>query len=645
MRPIFLHQFKANPSGLAKGLPAAATFLSSGTTGEQRSTVVFSAEGLANYKKRSLETIEWVLAHHLTGSSPGKLYSLIPSIEEWKTSSLARMVHWFGEKYGIEYIENSEGIPSNKPVWVFGTALHYAQTIEQHKPKKLHPKTLLFETGGFKGKRSQVSKADLYQSISRFFKLEENNIISEYGSCELSAQAYDSPYLPGNQTRRFCFHPSVKVGVLEGGSQIACEGVGSLSVDDPLRADIGAPIITEDLVELNSAGQFNLLGRVNPKKLRGCSLFAEADHEQRSLKNKTSKNSELEVSNNVDSRIKPSFVPHNVDFLKAQQRAKKLDKILSNKDLQKKFEQTLTEEITSAPAARKALDCFLIRPLAEISDSLEQVYLNAFGSCSPRKWDVILPGNHSIAGWEPLLLAAIFDKEVNVYLPPVEQVRKSCKFFIEEVLSLCGARVLAHNRDWTPSAAKEACEQESCGVLVFGRDATIDWFSRHTSRLAGHGTKVMGVQAELLDTFKIKELISANFSLGQTGCLEARFLVVQEPPTADFIQSLHREFLGFWGQPLTMQQQQALLHEKNAFETMHPEAVFYPHQGSVLPIFLSSANTLDEVLSSAQFCLPIITQKTFSKIKNKQSVLVTTVTEQTKSIVFNGVHQGNGFFI
>src|SRR5690606_5820376 len=110
---------------------------------------------------------------------------------------------------------------------------------------------------------------ELYTALAARFGLTTDDIISEYGMCELAAQAYD---VAAGGHRRLRFPPWVRCGVVTGPGVIASAGEGALVVWDPQRIDVPAPIRTEDLIALDEDGGFRLLGRLGGAPLRGCSL-------------------------------------------------------------------------------------------------------------------------------------------------------------------------------------------------------------------------------------------------------------------------------------------------------------------------------------------------------------------------------------
>lgn len=261
----------------------ARVFRSSGTTGNDRSIVRFSAAGLASYREDSAHSFYMIL-RAVTGKEPGEFagVSLIPPVSEWPDSSLAQMVEWLGDVAPVRYASAVELVSilranEGRPIWLFATAFHLVDLFDQADGKdlRLPPGSVVIETGGTKGRTRSVTREELYGDIEAILGVPERHIISEYGMCELAAQAYDYVALGETAARRFRFPEWVKTSVVTGPQEVREFGRGALVVEDPRRIDVPWAIRTEDLVELNDDG-FRLLGRIPSSPLKGCSLLAES---------------------------------------------------------------------------------------------------------------------------------------------------------------------------------------------------------------------------------------------------------------------------------------------------------------------------------------------------------------------------------
>jgi hypothetical protein len=151
----------------------------------------------------------------------------------------------------------------------------------------LPPGSRVLETGGYKGRSREVSRAELYAGITRCLGIPTSHIISEYGMSELSSQAYDA-IVPGTSTpaaadnarpfapsRHFRFPPWARARVMspEDGREVADGEVGLLRVVDLANVRSVMAVQTEDLVIRRGEG-FVLLGRLPRAEAKGCSLLA-----------------------------------------------------------------------------------------------------------------------------------------------------------------------------------------------------------------------------------------------------------------------------------------------------------------------------------------------------------------------------------
>ncbi len=128
----------------------------------------------------------------------------------------------------------------------------------------------VMETGGMKGQRREMTRAELHETLQQAFKLP--SIHSEYGMTELFSQAYaqgGSIFAPC-QTMRvvateindpFCLVPPGRTGVL--------------NIIDLANVDSVSFIQTEDVGRVFENGHFEVLGRLDAAEMRGCNLMVE----------------------------------------------------------------------------------------------------------------------------------------------------------------------------------------------------------------------------------------------------------------------------------------------------------------------------------------------------------------------------------
>ena len=111
-KPYFPVEFLKNDAArFYKNPKAHRTFLSSGTSSDQRSRSIFSEDGLELYKASAIRSFLPVYKSFF-GSQERKCISLIPPVSEWQDSSLAQMVAWFGEQFELSYVSSKEELQS-----------------------------------------------------------------------------------------------------------------------------------------------------------------------------------------------------------------------------------------------------------------------------------------------------------------------------------------------------------------------------------------------------------------------------------------------------------------------------------------------------------------------------------------------------
>lgn len=178
-----------------------------------------------------------------------------------------------------------------EPVCVLGTAFGLVQLLEALDQVagriQLAPGSRVLETGGYKGRSRALPRAELYAWIGRALGVPPSHIVSEYGMCELSSQAYDlviSKDLrhpePDSATRppsgrQFRFPPWARALVIspETGREVGVGEAGLLRVVDLANVWSVLAVQTEDLVRRQAQG-FEYLSRAQASEWRGCSWMS-----------------------------------------------------------------------------------------------------------------------------------------------------------------------------------------------------------------------------------------------------------------------------------------------------------------------------------------------------------------------------------
>lgn len=130
--------------------------------------------------------------------------------------------------------------------------------------------TILMETGGMKGRKEEMTRAQVHAMLSAAFP--GAPIHSEYGMTELLAQAY------ARDNGLFQCPPWMKVLLREEDDPFALHQAGNsrgvINVIDLANLYSCSFIATDDAGRLHPDGRFEVLGRVDHSEVRGCSLMA-----------------------------------------------------------------------------------------------------------------------------------------------------------------------------------------------------------------------------------------------------------------------------------------------------------------------------------------------------------------------------------
>lgn len=248
-----------------------AMFKSSGTTGQKRSTnYIASLKGYHELAKSIFE-------HKFGPLSQYKILALLPNYQANPHSSLISMVEAFGrlsgngvDFYGLNFEKLAQDIEAHKKSGSSQKLLLFSVSFALEQMAMSQPldlsALLVIETGGMKGLKTEGSKEQFLNLISQKLKIAE--LYSEYGMTELQSQAYADPLL-------FTTPYSMKVMArsLDDPFAVASSGRGCANVIDLGNYTTCSFIATDDLVEIDAEGRFQLMGRLQGADLRGCNLL------------------------------------------------------------------------------------------------------------------------------------------------------------------------------------------------------------------------------------------------------------------------------------------------------------------------------------------------------------------------------------
>ena len=204
--------------------------------------------------------------------------ALLPSYLEREGSSLIYMVNDLITKSNHKdsgfYLNNLEQLANKiielenegQNVLLIGVTYALLDLIEY---KKFNLKnTIIMETGGMKGKRKEIIREELHQTLCDGFGV--NTIHSEYGMTELLSQAYSL----GNGIFECPLWMDVLIRDTEDAFQYVENGkTGGINVIDLANINSCSFIATQDLGKKHQNMTFEVLGRFDNSDIRGCNLM------------------------------------------------------------------------------------------------------------------------------------------------------------------------------------------------------------------------------------------------------------------------------------------------------------------------------------------------------------------------------------
>ena len=249
-------------------------FWSSGTTGNETSKHFIKDATL--YERSFLHAF----AHFYGNPEEYCFLALLPNYLEQKHSSLIYMMNYFitASKhtesgfylYNYEALYNKIVVLNAKKVKTILFGVSYALLDFASQFTLENSDLLVFETGGMKGRRSEMVKAELHAILCRAFGVKQ--IHSEYGMCELLSQAYS------NGNNFFATPPWLKLLFRDEKDPLYCSSAlnaGIINVIDFANLHSCAFIATDDLGKRADNGRIEILGRLDAAQVRGCNLLVK----------------------------------------------------------------------------------------------------------------------------------------------------------------------------------------------------------------------------------------------------------------------------------------------------------------------------------------------------------------------------------
>ncbi len=210
------------------------------------------------------------------GSAEGwSIYGLLPNYLQREGSSLVYMVDRLIERCGSGgfYLDEYEKLIADmgadaKPKILLGVSYALWDLAEQYAPKLEN--TIIMETGGMKGRREELPKAEFHRILTEAFGVEK--IHSEYGMAELTSQAYSS----GDGIFRAPGWMRVVVRDVNNPlKMLPASSRGAVSIIDLANVWSCAFIATQDVGRTFVDGSFMIEGRLSGSDIRGCNLLVQ----------------------------------------------------------------------------------------------------------------------------------------------------------------------------------------------------------------------------------------------------------------------------------------------------------------------------------------------------------------------------------
>jgi phenylacetate-coenzyme A ligase PaaK-like adenylate-forming protein len=273
--PFIPIEFFRNHRIITGDSPVEMIFESSGTTGAI--TGKHFINDLSLYEESFLRTFR------LFYGQPEEFFiaALLPSYTEREGSSLVYMADnlirrsknpnsGFYRDNIAELINRiAEAKKKAQKILLLGVSFALLDLAEKHSPDLSG--AIIMETGGMKGRRKELTRAELHSILKTKFNVP--SIHSEYGMTELLSQAYSN----GNGLFR-C--PSwMRILIRDPQDPLSLESepgkTGGINIIDLANINSCSFIAAGDLGKVYEDGSFEVLGRFDNSDIRGCNLMVE----------------------------------------------------------------------------------------------------------------------------------------------------------------------------------------------------------------------------------------------------------------------------------------------------------------------------------------------------------------------------------
>ena len=208
------------------------------------------------------------------------ILALLPSYLEREGSSLVymaeRLITMTGKSRSGFYLYNFEELHDtllelkerNEPTILLGVSFALLDFVEKYKID--FPALTVMETGGMKGRGTEISRNRLHALLANGFGVEK--IASEYGMAELLSQAYSY----GDGVFQTPPWMQILIRDLNNPFKIGVNKTGGINIVDLANINSCSFIETEDMGTKKSENMFTISGRILNSERRGCNMLVES---------------------------------------------------------------------------------------------------------------------------------------------------------------------------------------------------------------------------------------------------------------------------------------------------------------------------------------------------------------------------------
>ena len=254
---------------------ASQTYSSSGTTGMITSKhLLWSQDFYLNHAQQLFEQVYGPLTDF-------HVLALLPAYLERPGSSLVAMASHFINQSKSEasgfYLYNQQELleqlstlaSGSRKVLLLGVTFALLDLAESKETFQGFPNLIVMETGGMKGRRREMVRAEVHEQLCSFFHVD--SIHSEYGMTELLSQVYSQ----GNGKYKVPTCMRVVLRDLNDPFSPASRRQGGINLIDLANFHSCAFIETQDIGKWDENGFLEVLGRFDHSDLRGCNLLVQ----------------------------------------------------------------------------------------------------------------------------------------------------------------------------------------------------------------------------------------------------------------------------------------------------------------------------------------------------------------------------------